>query len=175
MVMQDKKNKVTVEIMGQEYIMLGKESEEYLHSIALHVDKKMRELSKKGNTLNNNMLAVLTALNITDELMGIKQELEIAKKQAAKPGRELDDARYQLRKAREEAAGLKEEIKDLRQQLGNSQEEASNIYSEWLKAQKESKEAKERIERLEEQKKELEIQMHSIKNYSRKPGQEGQL
>ena len=45
MIMEIKKNRVTVEIMGQQYTMLGQESEEYLHSIALHV-KKMRNLAK---------------------------------------------------------------------------------------------------------------------------------
>lgn len=42
--MKEKKTRVTVEIMGQQYTMLGEAPEEYLHSIALHVDKKMREL-----------------------------------------------------------------------------------------------------------------------------------
>jgi cell division protein ZapA len=170
MAMQDNKNRVTVEIMGQQYTMLGQGSEEYLHSIALHVDKKMRELSKKGCTMNNTMLAVLTALNIADEFFGLKQDLEIAQKQAAKPGKELEDARYRLRKAGEEAARLKAEIENLKQQLANSQEEASNIYSEWLKAQKESKEAMDYIERLEEQKMELELQIEAMKGYNRNIG-----
>jgi chromosome segregation ATPase len=58
----------------------------------------------------------------------------------------------------------------LKQQLANSQEEAANIYSEWLKVQKDSKEAKDRIERLEEQKKELEMQIKALKGYNRMPG-----
>lgn len=171
MVMQDNKNRVTVEIMGQQYTMLGKASEEYLHSIALYVDKKMKELSKKGCAMNNIMLAVLTSLNITDEFFGLKQELEIVKKQAAKPGKELEDTRYQFRKVREEAVRLRTEIEDLRLQLANSQEEASNIYSEWLKAQEELKEAKDLIERLGEQKKELELQIEAAGDYNKAPGQ----
>ncbi|NLO24989.1 MAG: cell division protein ZapA [Clostridiales bacterium] len=168
--MQDNKNRVTVEIMGQQYTMLGQGSEEYLHSIALYVDKKMKELSKKGCTMNNTMLAVLTALNIADEFFGLKQDLEIAQKQAAKPGKELEDARYRLRKAGEEAARLKAEIENLKQQLANSQEEASNIYSEWLKAQKESKEAMDNIERIEEQKIDLELQIEAMKGYNKTSG-----
>jgi cell division protein ZapA len=171
--MEDKKNKVTVEIMGQQYTILGRESEEYMHSIALHVDKKMRELSKTGCALNNTMLAVLTALNISNDYYKLERELEMALKEASKPGKELEDARYQLRKAKEESARLRAEIEDLKQRLGNSQEEASNIYSEWLKTQKVSKEAGERIQRLEEQKKELEMQLRSIKGNNRIPGQRG--
>jgi cell division protein ZapA len=169
-VMKDKKTRVTVEIMGQQYKMLGEASEEYLHSIALHVDKKMRELSRTGKAMNNTMLAVLTALNITDEYFKLKQELEMAQKQTAKPEKDLEDARYQLRKSREEAQRLKKEMEDLKQQLANSQEEAANIYSEWLKVQKDSKEAKDRIERLEEQKKELETQIKALRGYNRMPG-----
>ena len=130
----------------------------------------MKELSKKGCTMNNTMLAVLTALNIADEFFGLKQDLEIAQKQAAKPGKELEDARYRLRKAGEEAARLKAEIENLKQQLANSQEEASNIYSEWLKAQKESKEAMDYIERIEEQKMDLELQIEAMKGYNKTSG-----
>ena len=104
--MKEKKTRVTVEIMGQQYTMLGEAPEEYLHSIALHVDKKMRELSRIGKAMNNTMLAVLTALNITDEYLRLKRELEMAQKQTAKPEKDLEDARYQLRKAREEAQRL---------------------------------------------------------------------
>ncbi len=169
--MQEKRNKVTVEIMGQQYTMLGQESEEYIRSIALYVEKKMKELSKKSNIMNNTMLAVLTALNITDELFDLKRELEIAHKEAAKPGKELEDARYQLRKTKEDIARLKTETEDLKQQLSNSQEEASNIYSEWLKAQKDAKESKGIIERLGEQKKELELQIGKVKGYNKMSGQ----
>lgn len=171
--MQDSKNRVTIEIMGQQYTVLGRETEEYLHSIALYVDKKIKELNNKGYAMNNVMLAVLTALNIADELFKAKQDLEIAQKQAAKPGRELEDVRYRLRKAKEETVGFKTDIENLKQQLGNSQEEASNIYSEWLKAQRESKEAKDRIERLEDQKKELEMQIEEMKSYKKVRGQKG--
>jgi cell division protein ZapA len=161
--MQKEKSKVAVEIMGHQYTMVGEEPEEYLHSIAVHVDKKMKELNKKSSIMNNAMLAVLTALNIADDYFKLKRELEIALKEANKPEKELEDARYRMRKAGEEIAGYKAEINNLKQQLSNSQEEASNIYEEWLKVQKETKDAKARIQMLEEQKKELEMQLSRAK------------
>jgi cell division protein ZapA len=162
--MQDRKVKVTVNIMGNEYTMVGRESEEYLQSVALYVDKKMRELHKKNGMLNNLMVAILTALNVADEYFKLQQELEVVKKEASKPGKELEDSRYQLRKAKEEISRLNSEVENLRQQLGNSQEEASNIYNEWLKAQKEIKELGGKIDFLEEQNKELEIKLSLARN-----------
>ncbi len=171
--MQDEKNRVVIEVMGHQYTVVGRETEEHLHSIALYVDKKIKELHKKGRTMNYTMLAVLAALNITDELFKIKQELEVLRKQAAKPGKELEDIRYQLRKSKEEHGKLKTETRNLKQQLNNSQEEASNIYSEWLKAQRDLKNARYSIEKLEEQKRELEIQMEGIKHYKQRLGSDG--
>lgn len=163
--MQKEKNRVTVEIMGHQYTMVGDEPEEYLHSVAAHVDKIMNELNKKTSIMNNIMLAVLTALNITDDYFKLKRQLEIAQNEVDKSERELEEARYRIRKAMEKTARHKEEVVSLKQQLSNSQEEASNIYEEWLKVQNETKDYKTKVKMLEEQKRELEMQMGKVKNY----------
>lgn len=161
---EDKKVKVTVNIMGNEYTMIGYDSEEHIQSIAMYVDKKMRELHKKNGMLNNLMVAILTSLNVADEYFKLQQELEVIKKEAKKPGKELEDSRYQLRKAKEEISRLNGEAEDLKQQLANSQEEASNIYNEWLKAQKEVKEMAEKVEFIGEQNKDLENMISRMKS-----------
>lgn len=161
--MQDKRNRVTVNIMGNEYTMVGSEPEEYIQSIAYYVDKKMKEIHQKHNRLNNMMVAVLTALNIADEYFKLQHELEMARKEALKPGKELEEARYQLRKAREEIAALYDEMDSMKQQLANSQEEASNIYNEWLKAQKEIKDLKSKLAAMEEINRELEVKLSKSK------------
>ncbi|MBA1335783.1 MAG: hypothetical protein HPY66_1410 [Firmicutes bacterium] len=165
---EDKRVKVTVNIMGNEYTMVGYDSEEHIQSVAMYVDKKMRELHKKNGMLNNLMVAILTSLNIADEYFKLQQELEVIKKEAKKPGKELEDSRYQLRKAKEEISRLNGEVEDLKQQLANSQEEASNIYNEWLKAQKEVKDMAERVEFIEEQNKDLENMISRMKSEERR-------
>lgn len=80
------KNKVIVRIGGREYAMKGTESEEYIHKVAIYVDKKMQEISENQPPLSISMLSVLTAINLADEVIKkddeihrLKKELEEAK------------------------------------------------------------------------------------------------
>jgi cell division protein ZapA len=86
------KVKTIVNIGGKEYTIAGSESAEYIHRVALCVNQKMSELKQGNEQLNNTLLAVLTAINIADdyiktkdELEDTKKELEIIKKTIQKP------------------------------------------------------------------------------------------
>ena len=68
-------NTVTVIINGIEYNLRGKEDERYLSEVAAYVDNKIREISGSNKKLNTSSAAVLTAVNIADELF--KCDLEI--------------------------------------------------------------------------------------------------
>lgn len=72
-------NKVIVRIGGREYAVRGSESEEYIHKVAIYVDKKMGDLASKQPPLSTSMLAILTAINLADEV--IKQRDEIKRLQ----------------------------------------------------------------------------------------------
>lgn len=63
------KAKTVVLIAGKEYTLSGYESEEYMHRVAIYVDRTMREITKAHGNLPTNMVAVLAALNIADELL----------------------------------------------------------------------------------------------------------
>ncbi|NLG37658.1 MAG: cell division protein ZapA [Clostridiales bacterium] len=63
------KVKTVVRIGGQEYRLSGYESEEYMHRVAIYVDRKMNEIAKQFTDLSTTMIAVLAALNIADELI----------------------------------------------------------------------------------------------------------
>ena len=58
----------TVQIFGQEYKISGFEDRSYVQRVAGFVDERMRELSQASSSLSQERLAVLTALNIADEL-----------------------------------------------------------------------------------------------------------
>jgi len=57
------KKKVNVKIFGNDYTMVGVESEDYIHRVAYQVDKKMREISEANPKLGTSMVAVLVAVN----------------------------------------------------------------------------------------------------------------
>jgi cell division protein ZapA len=68
------KNRVEVRISGNEYTIIGNESDEYIQKIALYVDRKMSEITKSNNNLSTSMVAVLTAVNLADELYKLNEE-----------------------------------------------------------------------------------------------------
>lgn len=70
------KNKTTVDIFGQQYVILGTESRGHIREVASLVDDKMREISSKNPSLDATKLAVLTAVNAVNDFLKIKEELE---------------------------------------------------------------------------------------------------
>ena len=67
------KTKTVVKIAGKEYTIVGVKPEEYIHKVAIYVDKKMQEVNANGN-LSTTMSAVLTAINIADEYLSREDE-----------------------------------------------------------------------------------------------------
>jgi len=65
---QENKRKIKVKIYGKEYSIKSTEEPEYVEEIARYVDSKMMEVDRSGNPSNPVQVAVLAAMNITDEL-----------------------------------------------------------------------------------------------------------
>jgi cell division protein ZapA len=70
------KNKTVVRIAGNEYTLLADLPEEYIHKVAIYVDKKMSEVTRQRGDLSTAMLAVMAAINIADEVMELRGEKE---------------------------------------------------------------------------------------------------
>lgn len=70
------KNKTLVRIAGNEYALLADLPEEYIHKVAIYVDKKMAEVSRQRDNLSTAMVAVMAAINIADEVMELRGEKE---------------------------------------------------------------------------------------------------
>ncbi|MEW6086729.1 MAG: cell division protein ZapA [bacterium] len=72
--MDETKKGITVDIFGSEYTIRGKESPEYIREIAGYVNKKMEDLSRKSTLISPQKIAILSAVNITDEYFKLKAE-----------------------------------------------------------------------------------------------------
>ncbi len=70
------KNRISVEIFGTQYVILGTESTDHIRHVASLVDNKMREISSKNPGLGINQLAVLTAVNAVNDYLKMKDELK---------------------------------------------------------------------------------------------------
>ncbi|MDD2218000.1 MAG: cell division protein ZapA [Eubacteriales bacterium] len=69
-------NKVSVKIYGQEYTIAGEKSKEHMIKIASHVDVNMHELAKIVKGASVASLAVLSAVNVTDEYFVTLEKLQ---------------------------------------------------------------------------------------------------
>ena len=72
--MSDKEdNQIKITIFGQEYSVKAPADPTYIKKIAEYVDTKMREVqSGFSSTQSSNRIAILSAMNITDELFNAK-------------------------------------------------------------------------------------------------------
>lgn len=60
--------RTTVEIFGRKFDLRAAEDGEQLQELARYVDRRMRELAEVSPHVDTAKLAILTALNIADEL-----------------------------------------------------------------------------------------------------------
>lgn len=87
---------IEVEIFGATYHVRGENDPDHLQELAAFVDQKMREVASHVATVDTTRIAILTALNIADELIECRKALdgergEISEKVAELTG-ELEDA-----------------------------------------------------------------------------------
>ncbi|MEM6454513.1 MAG: cell division protein ZapA [Acidobacteriota bacterium] len=59
---------VDVEIFGQVYQVRGEHDRDHLHHLASVVDQRMRDIGERTRTVDSGRIAILTALNLADEL-----------------------------------------------------------------------------------------------------------
>lgn len=60
--------KIPVRIRGKEYFINCAEDEEYIQKVAYYLDRKMNQISDSNPSLDSSKLAILAALNMSDEL-----------------------------------------------------------------------------------------------------------
>ncbi len=68
------RRKVSVMIYGEPYMVLGNDEPGRIEKLAVLVDKKMRLISQRNPRLSTTKVAVLTALNLADEMIRLKEE-----------------------------------------------------------------------------------------------------
>jgi len=74
--MAERGGPIRVTIFGSEYPIRGDADPAYIEEIAQYVDAKMREVSKQLSYPSITKVAILAAMNITDELLRERVELD---------------------------------------------------------------------------------------------------
>lgn len=78
------KNRVSVEIYGQTYNIVGTESPGHLRFVASSVDEQMRMIKRANPSLDSAKLAVLTACNAVNDYLKLKNQVEILESELKK-------------------------------------------------------------------------------------------
>lgn len=121
------KNKVTVRIAGNEYVLTGSESPEYIQRIALFVDRKVLEITRKNHLLSTSMASVLTAINMADELFKTGEELKETEAELAELKKKYQDLKEESQRNKTENVKLKERESQLRIELTRRETELKEV------------------------------------------------
>ena len=92
------KRSVSVQIAGVRYSLKTDEDERWVKSIAAFVDGKMREVQKSTRTVDTQSAAVLTALQVAEELFAERRVARELRKSIREKSQSLLD--YLEREAR---------------------------------------------------------------------------
>ena len=71
----ERKNRVNARIYNEEYTMCSPASSEYMLRVAHYVDDKMKQIADANGRLSTGKIAVLTAVNLADELFRLRKEM----------------------------------------------------------------------------------------------------
>ena len=82
---------VHVEIFGQTYAVKAGEDPGYVEQLAAFVDERMKDVSRSSGAVDSVRIAVLAALNLADECLRLRRELEQA--QSRKSGGRVSEER----------------------------------------------------------------------------------
>ncbi len=93
MIDEPKNNKITIKvrIYGKEYSIRSSKDTEYVEEVARYVDNKMTEVDKSGVSSSPVQVAVLAAMNITDEFFSVKTQDSTAVKELEEKAKDLTE------------------------------------------------------------------------------------
>lgn len=121
------KNRTIVRIAGREYSLVSNDTDEYMQKVAIYVNRKMAETHKNNNKLSTMMIAVLASLNITDELLRCKDELQNQQEVLRKCNDELNTLKNELDKKKNETETIKKHNEEIKLELARKEAEIQTI------------------------------------------------
>jgi len=131
-----KKNKVELRIAGKDYKVVGSESVEYIHRVGLYVDRKMTDILKMNNKLSTSLAAVLTAINVVDDLFKSRESEHELKNQLKKVTEELERLKRENKALQQENTSLSDQNTELKLELAKREAELNEVRNSLDKAER---------------------------------------
>lgn len=113
-------SKATVKIYGQEYTIAGSTTGEQIVLVANHVDGLMNQIAKAIPSMNTHSLAVLTAVNISNDYFEAKDRITVLESDIASLKNDAEhyvqlweDAKASFKQYKEDAQNSIEQLQEL--------------------------------------------------------------
>lgn len=132
-------NKVEVVIDGIKYSLVADADGDKTQRIASFVDSKIKDTRESGSMLNQNMVYVLTMMNITGELFNKNDKYDNLVNESKEPIRRFQSISEEKEKLLEEKKGLEESVSKLKDDLVSSLNTISDINKKYSSLTEENK------------------------------------
>ncbi|NLY21407.1 MAG: cell division protein ZapA [Tissierellia bacterium] len=168
------KNKVKVKIRGYNFTIVGFESEKYIKDIANDIDARMKFIASINAKLNQFEIAVLTAVNLSDEL---EREKDRGKRIAAglngdenhKKLAEYEETVDKLEEAEKKVLSYEEDINKYKendifvtQKLSDEVKKHKEVYGKLKRLEETTKEKFDELEEVKEDNKKLQNDKYDL-------------
>ena len=84
-----KERLVEIKVFGQTYTVKTDAEEEYIQEVAKYVNEKMEEVLRKTKSVSTLNVAILTALNIADDLLKEKEKRTALRREVEAKSKDL--------------------------------------------------------------------------------------
>jgi cell division protein ZapA len=135
------KNRIAVRILGQDHYLITTDELSYVHKVAKLVDDRMQAVMKSNSALSHTKIAVLTALNLADDLTKSRQTIETLETQLQPVGQDCSETQEEIQALIEqidESEAMYQEvlmrIEEVSDQRGKEKNDISNLINNLKKA-----------------------------------------
>ena len=109
-------NKIRLTVGGIEYMVVSEEDETFVRKIGDDLNNKLDEIKGQNRYLSTTMVAVLAALDYSEQLVKSREECEQLKLQLKNAVEDAACARLNSEEARREIERLSEEVRKMHNQ-----------------------------------------------------------
>lgn len=167
-------NKVTVRICGQEYVIKGDESDDYLRKVGKEVNQLISSIMEKNHQIDTSSASVLAALNAIDRVYKKDLEIEAIKKEEGSVYKTTEGLKADIIILEEALDKMEKENQALTQKISsfknadqkdklNKDREIKRLETELRLTQDSAKEYRDENETLSKFNKELKFELQSYK------------
>ena len=167
-------NKVTVRIIGQDYVLKGNEEEEYLKKVGFEVNDLVESIKSRNMNIDTASAAVLAAVNAMDQsfknqnkLTELKENKGSVHHEAKLQKEQADKLQEKLHLLEKEHKKVKEELEALKSQKDEShhhrEKEVKRLEIELRLTQDSAKEYRDENQNLSKLNKEIRFELQSYK------------